>query len=97
MNPSAALNDWTRTIRGTNQSVKCLTNHFGEPSIRTGKRATNEDLTLYLTIEGVEASNEFSVNSSFGNVTYGKYIYGMVKHSIKIIIMVYIISLHNYR
>ena len=95
-NPSAALHDWSTTIRAPQyqHTVVCSTTHFDDldspnltpenvlpgRSTPRGKRQTNEEesddnnmmVTLYITIEGQENYNEFSVNSSIGQYNFGK-------------------------
>ena len=102
-NPSAALHDWSTTIRAPQyqHTVVCSTTYFDNldtpnmapqvvpPAKSTptrGKRqvsddeeeSSNEDdntmVTLYITIEGGDNYNQFSLNSSVGKYDFGKVI-----------------------
>lgn len=73
-NPSEALSNWQGAITTVNlTSINCLTSFFHNVHNKRRKRAVTESERgmLYLTIEGVENSNEFTVNSENGNVTFG--------------------------
>ena len=91
-NPSAALHDWTMTIRALQyqHTIVCSTIFFdnldspdliseiilpGRPNHRCRRstgRNSNDYVTFYISIEGVESSNEFSINSSRGGYDFGK-------------------------
>ena len=99
-NPSAALHDWSTTIRAPQyqHTVVCSTTYFDNldspnptpeivspgKSTPRGKRQANNDeeestddddddtmVTLYISIEGQENYNEFSLNSSVGQYDFG--------------------------
>lgn len=97
-NPSAALHDWSTTIRAPQyqHTIVCSTTYFDNldspnltpetispgKSTPRGKRQVNDDeeesnddddtvVTLYISIEGQENYNEFSLNSSMGQYDFG--------------------------
>ena len=91
-NPSAALHDWTMTIRALQyqHTIVCSTIFFdnldssdliseiilpGRSNHRCRRstgRNSNDYVTFYISIEGVESYNEFSINSSRGGYDFGK-------------------------
>ena len=95
-NPSAALHDWSTTLRAPQyqHTITCSTTYFDNldspnltpetvspgKSTPRGKRQAIDDqednddvmVTLYISIEGRENYNEFSLNSSVGQYDFGK-------------------------
>ena len=91
-NPSAALHDWNTTIRAPEyqHTLVCSStffNNLGSPNLISenilsrGRRQTgensNDSVTLYLSVEGLENFNEFSLNSSQGKFNFGMHMSSM--------------------
>ena len=85
-NPSAAIHDWSTEITAPQfrQTLVCSTSFFSPDSINNvspGKstprfrRQAEEDFddtfTIYITIEGQQYYNEFTLNSTQGEYNFG--------------------------
>lgn len=80
-NPSSAIYDWYDEVTATAQPLTCSTTFFdltlGQSTSENRKRRQllSVTATLYITLEGQDDINEFTFNSSLGNVTLGMIAY----------------------
>ena len=81
-NPSSAINDWSREIPAHQDlhTLVCYTrfsnissdNSTVSQNVSLGISTDSTIVTLYIAIEGQDNFNEFSLNSSQGEVNFGK-------------------------